>query len=102
MDNSSQDIKDIKMSLSVYCKQFYRVVASNGYNNVNIPATLQHIQYLLTCFENPSIELKQKFNMFGALEQIILLYKYQENEGEKFWSNISQILNRIQQLAVTG
>jgi len=56
------------MALSVYCKQFYRVVASKGYNEVNIPATLQHISNLMTCFENTSIELKQKFNMFGALE----------------------------------
>lgn len=90
------------MSLSIYCKQFYRVVASNGYNNINIPATLQHIQYLLVCFESPAIELKQKYSIFGALEQMILLYKYQENEGPKFWENITQILNRIQQLAVTG
>lgn len=57
-DTSSQEIKDIKMSLSVYCKQFYRVVTSNGYNNINIPQTLQHIEYLFSCFESTAIELK--------------------------------------------
>lgn len=78
-DTESQEVKDIKMSLSVYCKQFYRVVSSAGYNTIDIPKTLSHIELLFKCFESNSIELKQKYSIFGALEQMILLYKYQEN-----------------------
>ena len=48
IDNQSQEIKDVKMSLAVYCKQLYRVIASNGYNHVNIPGTLDHIRLLFT------------------------------------------------------
>ena len=57
-DSESQEIKDIKMSLSVYCKQFYKVVSSQGYNVIDIPKTLSHIELLFKCFESSAIELK--------------------------------------------
>lgn len=72
------------MSLAVYCKQLYRVIASNGYNHINIPGTLDHIRLLFTQIESPDIELKQKYNIIGALESMLLLYKYQENETSSF------------------
>jgi hypothetical protein len=90
------------MSLSVYCKQFYRVVSSAGYNNIDIPKTLNHIELLFQCFESNSIELKQKHSIFGALEQMILLYKYQENPNQQFLNNIQSILNKIELLATQG
>ena len=89
IDNQSQEIKDVKMSLAVYCKQLYRVIASNGYNHVDIPGTLDHIRLLFTQIESPAIELKQKFNIIGALESMLLLYKYQENENGSFQENIN-------------
>ena len=63
-DTSTKEISDIKLSLSVYCKQFYRELASDGYNNVNIPATLTHLELLFMCLESQSIELKQKVSIF--------------------------------------
>jgi hypothetical protein len=101
-DNQSQEIKDVKMSLAVYCKQLYRVIASNGYNHVNIPGTLDHIRLLFTQIECPALELKQKYNIIGALESMLLLYKYQENENGSFQENINSILDKVQQLAVLG
>ena len=90
------------MSLSVYCKQFYRVVSSNGYNTIDIPKTLNHIELLFQCFESNVIELKAKYSIFGAMEQMVMLYKYQENTGPGFFEHINTILNKIQQLAVQG
>lgn len=90
------------MSLAVYCKQLYRVIASNGYNNVNIPGTLDHIRLLFEQIECPALELKQKYNIIGALESMLLLYKYQENENNSFQENINSILDKVQQLAVLG
>ena len=101
-DSVSQEIKDIKMSLSVYCKQFYRVVSTAGYNKIDIPKTLSHIELLFQCFESSAIELKQKYSIFGALEQMILLYKYQENPGPTFFTNIQSILSKIELLASQG
>jgi hypothetical protein len=101
-DSVSQEIKDIKMSLSVYCKQFYRVVSTAGYNKIDIPKTLSHIELLFQCFESSAIELKQKYSIFGALEQMILLYKYQENPGPTFFTNIQSILTKIELLASQG
>ena len=68
---------------------------SDGYNNIDIPQTLKHIELLFICFESPALELKQKYSIFGAVEQMILLYKYQESDGAKFLSNIKQILQKI-------
>lgn len=36
------------------------------------------------CFENQSLDLKQKYSIFGALEQMLILYKYQENKPEDY------------------
>jgi len=46
--------------------------------------------------------LKQKYNIIGALESMLLLYKYQENENGSFQENINSILEKVQQLAVLG
>jgi hypothetical protein len=101
-ESENQEIKDIKMSLSVYCKQFYRVVSSAGYNSIDIPKTLSHIELLFKCFESNAIELKAKYSIFGAMENMVMLYKYQENAGAGFDEHIDSILKRIEQMAVQG
>ena len=87
--------------MSVYLKQLYRIVQSEGYNNINIPLTLQHIELLFLCFESPALDLKEKYSIFGALEQMVILYKYQE-EDKKFLANIKAVLDKIHSLALSG
>jgi len=67
-DESSTELKDYKLSLSVYSKSFYRTVQSDGYNNIDIPGTMKHIELLFMCFESTALELKSKYSIFGALE----------------------------------
>ena len=100
-DTSSKEINDIKLSLSVYCKQFYRELASAGYNKVNIPVTLKHLELLFMCLESSAIELKQKASIFQAFEQMMLLYKYQETQP-KFTETFQAILLKIQQMVAQG
>jgi hypothetical protein len=35
-DTTNPDIKDFKLSLSVYLKQHYRIIQAEGYNTINI------------------------------------------------------------------
>ena len=80
-DSANPEIKDCKLSLSVHLKQIYRVIQAEGYNQTNVEVTLQHIELLFMCFETQALDLKQKYAMFGALEQMLILYKYQESSG---------------------
>ena len=93
-DGTNPAIKDFKLSMAVYLKQVYRIIQSEGYSVIDVPATLQHIELLFLCFESPALELKEKYNLFGPLEQMVLLYKYQEVE-DKFLTNIKQVLVKI-------
>lgn len=105
LDSEDQEIKDVKMSLAVYCKQLYKLIVQAGYNNVqrvDIERTLRHIELLFMCFESKEIELKQKAFIFDALQPMVLLYKYQENLGEGYFKNITDIANKIKQQAVNG
>ena len=92
----------MKLSISVYLKQLYRVVQSEGYNNIDTPSTLQHIELLFMCFENQSLDLKHKYSIFGALEQIMILYKYQESTPGAYLKNIESVLGKVSQLAAQG
>ena len=105
LDSENQEIKDVKMSLAVYCKQLYKLIVQAGYNNVqrvDIERTLRHIELLFMCFESKEIELKQKAFIFDALQPMVLLYKYQENLGEGYFKNITDIANKIKIMAVNG
>jgi len=42
-----------------------------------------------------SLDLKPKFSVLGALEQMIMLYKYQEHEAPVFMNNITAILEKV-------
>ena len=77
----SQELKDLKLSISIYAKQFYFKVSTDGYSNVDIPKTLKHIEYLFLCLKSPSLELKQKYGLLTGLEKMLLLYNYQENDS---------------------
>jgi len=101
-DQNNAEIKDFRLSMSVYLKSLYRVIQSDGYNNIDVPATLQHIELLFLCFESPALELKEKYSIFGALEQMVILYKYQETSEPSFNTNIKSVLLKIQQLASQG
>lgn len=101
-DSTNQDLKEFKLSISVYLKQVYRVIQADGYNNINVPLTLEHISLLFLCFESQSLDLKHKLSVFGALEQMLLLYKYQETTKEKYLTNITSILAKISQLTDLG
>jgi hypothetical protein len=67
-NTTNAEIKEHKLAISMFLKNFYRQVQSEGYNNIDLPSTLKHIEYLLICFESQAIELKQKYSIFGALE----------------------------------
>lgn len=94
-DSTNQEVKEYKLSLSVYLKQLYRMIQAEGYNNIQIPNTLQHIELLFMCFENQSLDLKHKYSIFGALEQMLILYKYQENSTDEFTNNIKSVLGKL-------
>ena len=68
----------------MYSKNTFRAVQSDGYNNVNIQRTLNLLENLFKCFESPLIDLKAKYSILGALELMVNLYKYQEEENDKF------------------
>jgi hypothetical protein len=70
-------------------------VSANGYNTIDIPKTLSHIELLFQCFESNAIELKAKYSIFGAMEAMVMLYKYQENAGASFHEHIDSILGKI-------
>jgi hypothetical protein len=40
IDETNSDLKDQKLSISVYMKQAYRFIQSDGYNKVDVQSTL--------------------------------------------------------------
>ena len=91
------------MSISIYAKQFYFKVSTDGYTNVDISSTLKHIEYLFVCLKSSTIELKQKYGILTGLEKMLLLYNYQENQGsQQYITTFTQITGQIQQLALNG
>lgn len=102
IDNTNPEIKDYKLSLAVYIKQLYREIQAEGYNTINEGVTLQHIELLFMCFENQSVDLKQKLAIHSALEQMLILYNYQKSDNQSYVANIKSILNKISQLCLQG
>lgn len=56
---------------------------------------MQHIETLFKCIQSENLELKAKFNITQAYEQMLVLYRYQENDAETLSQNILQILQSI-------
>jgi hypothetical protein len=76
-DTENQDIKDVKLSVSIYCKTFYKTVQSNGFQNAgDTNRTLAHIGCLFECMQSLGVELKPKFGIIPPLEQMLALYSY--------------------------
>ncbi len=76
-DTESQEIKDVKLSVSIYCKTFYKTVQSNGFQNLSdTNRTLAHIGCLFECMQSLGVELKPKFGIIPPLEQMLALYSF--------------------------
>jgi len=54
------------------------------------------------CFESTALELKSKFHLIGPLEQLIHLYKYQEQQQQAFMQHFEEILQKISALTTLG
>lgn len=47
------------------------------------------------CFENQTLGLKEKYSIFSALEQMLILYNYQQADIQVYLNNIRSMLGKI-------
>ena len=73
LDATDEDLKQsqLKISVSVYTKSFYRNVYNNGMRNMSADTSLIHIQFLFDAISSLALNLKAKFSMVQALEQML-------------------------------
>ena len=91
-DSENPEIKDMKLSVAVHTKNVFRVIAAVGHNQVRIDNTLEHIDTLFKCLQSENLDLKAKFHITSAYEQMLILYRYQENDATSLQGNILKIL----------
>ena len=59
-DSETEELKDLKMSATVYGKQFFRKIKQIGYDAVDVPKTIQHMGNLYECMTSKNLDLKSK------------------------------------------
>ena len=96
-DTENPDLKDMKLTVALYTKQVYRVISAVGHNQVDKDQTLQHIDTLFKCIQSENLELKAKSSITAAYEQMLVLYRYQENDAESLTATILKILEGVSQ-----
>ena len=56
---------------------------------------MQHIDTLFKCIQSENLELRAKSSITSAYEQMLVLYRYQENDADSLNANILKILESV-------
>lgn len=70
LDSNDEELKQtqLKISVSVYTKSFYRNVYNNGMRNMSSDTSLIHIRFLFDAISSLAMNLKAKYSLVQALE----------------------------------
>lgn len=101
-DETDAELKEHKLSVSIYAKSFYRNIYNIGLKRMSKETSLQHISMLFDAMSSVTLNLKAKFSLVQGLEQMLQLYILKETDNTQLREKMGAMVESIQQLQLQG